>query len=77
MKKIVCKKEYDTESATLVKKVIHGEVGSKDGYEESLYMMPDGSYFYYYNGGEASPYGTEDIKRIAKAKAEAWIQENA
>ena len=37
MKKIICKVEYDTETAELVKKHTYGEFGSADGYEESLY----------------------------------------
>ena len=77
MNKIICKKEYDTSVATLVKKVTYGEFGAKDGYEESLYQMPEGAYFFYYNGGEESLYSKEDIKRVAKAKAETWISENA
>ena len=34
MKKIICKKEYDTETATIVKKVTYGSYGESDGYEE-------------------------------------------
>ncbi len=76
MKKIICKREYDTEVATLVKKVTFGEFGSPEGYEESLYQMPNGSYFLYVNGGEASPYPAENIKSMGKAKAEAWLSDN-
>ena len=36
MKKVICKKEYDTETATIVKKVTFGNYGEPDGYEEVL-----------------------------------------
>ncbi len=73
MKKIICKREYDTETATLVKKVTAGEFGDAAGYEESLYQTPGGLYFLYVNGGEDSPYKTENIKSVSKAKAEEWL----
>ena len=38
MKKIICKKEYDTETATLIKKFTCGELGDRAGYEEYLYQ---------------------------------------
>ena len=34
MKKIICKKEYDTEIATLIKKYSFGTLGDPAGYEE-------------------------------------------
>ena len=73
MKKIICKCEYDTETATLVKKNTYGNFGDEDGYEESLYQTATGTYFLYVNGGATSPYPTEDIKRMGKAKAEEWL----
>ncbi len=73
MKKIICKREYDTDSATLVKKFTSGEFGNAEGYEESLYQTEKGLYFLYVNGGEASPYKEENIKSVSKAKAEAWL----
>ena len=36
MKKIICKKEYDTETATLIKKSTRGELAEPAGYEGSL-----------------------------------------
>lgn len=77
MKKIICKKEYDTETATLVKKVTFGNFGDADGYEESLYQTPEGLYFLYVNGGEESVHAKEDITRMSKAKAEEWLGANA
>lgn len=74
MKKIICKKEYDTETATLVKKVTFGYFGDPAGYEESLYQTPEGLYFIYTCGGEASQYSEENITRLAKTKVNEWIE---
>ena len=74
MKKIICKKEYDTEAATLIKKVTYGYYGDPAGYEEILFQTPEGLYFQYTRGGEASPYNGEDITRVAKTKVNAWIE---
>ncbi len=76
MKKIICKREYDTEVATLLKKCTVGEFGDAEGYEESLYQMPDGKLFLYVNGGEDSVYPKENIKSISKEKAEVWLKEH-
>ena len=73
MKKIICKKEYDTETATLIKKYTVGYFGDPAGYEEVLFQTPEGLYFLYVHGGENSPYPTEDIQRLAKTKVNAWI----
>ena len=74
MKKIICKKEYDTETATLIKQYVCGFYGDPAGYEEILYQTPGGLYFLYVRGGEASPYPTEDILRLAKTKVNAWME---
>lgn len=76
MKKIICKREYDTEVASLIKKFTVGEFGDSKGYEESLYEMPDGKLFIYVNGGEESIYPTENIKSISKEKAAAWLKDH-
>ncbi len=76
MKKIICKVEYDTDNATLVCKKTSGEFGDPAGYEECLYKMPDGKMFLYGNGGEASVYAEETIKRISAAKADEWLAAN-
>ena len=73
MKKTICKVEYDTTTAALVKKVTFGSWGDPDGYEETLYITEGGKYFLYVNGGESSKYAKEDIKRMSKASAEAWL----
>ena len=77
MKKTICKYEYDTEKAVIVKKHISGAFGDEAGYEETLYQTEDGKYFIYVNGGSKSPYTKEDIKRIGKDKVEAWIADRA
>lgn len=76
MKKTICKYEYDTERSRLLKKAVFGAFGDPSGYEESLYETEDGKYFIYVNGGAESIYPTEDIKRIAKAKINAWLSEH-
>ena len=75
MLKTICGKQYDTDSATLIKKKTFGAYGDPAGYEESLYQTEAGLYFLYVNGGAESPYTKEDIKRIAKDKAAAWVKE--
>ena len=74
MKKIICKREYDTETATLLKACSYGTFGDPAGYEEILFQTPGGLYFVYVRGGEASPYPTEDIQRLAKNKVSEWIE---
>jgi len=69
MKKIICKKVYDTERAELIRKRTFGEFGDPKGYEESLYKTEDGYYFLYVNGGAESKYPQEDVKRVSAEKA--------
>ena len=76
MKKIICKKEYDTAVSSIVKKVTSGSFGDPAGYEETLYVTEGGNYFLYVNGGAESKYPKEDIKRMSAKSAEAWIAEN-
>ena len=74
MKKIICKREYDTETATLIKAYSFGAYGDPAGYEEDLYQTPEGLYFLHVGGGEASLYPTEDILRLAKTKVKDWME---
>ena len=69
MKKVICKVEYDTATAELVKKNTFGAFGDPAGYEESLYKTADGKFFLYVNGGVESVYPEENIKRMSAAKA--------
>ncbi len=73
MKKVICKVEYDTENAKLVKKHTEGCFGDPAGYEESLYETEGGKYFLYVNGGETSPYAKENIKRMSKKEADLFL----
>ena len=47
MKKTIAKNEYDTESATLIRKYTYGSYGDPCGYEEALYQTEKGLYFLY------------------------------
>ena len=73
MKKIICKREYDTETATLIKKCTFGYFGDPAGYEEILFQTPEGLYFVYGDGGGNSPYPEETIQRLAKTKVKEWL----
>ncbi len=76
MKKVICKVEYDTESAELIAKYTNGEFGDPAGYEECLYKTADGKYFIYGNGGAESAYAEETIKRLAANKVNDWKAEH-
>lgn len=73
MKKIIGRKEYDTDTAVRIKHYTYGYFGDPAGYEEILYQTPDGFYFIYVRGGENSPYPGEDILRLGKAKVDDWL----
>ncbi len=77
MKKIICKREYDTENATLIHKYTCGCYGDPQGYEELLFQTPEGLYFLYGNGGCQSIYPGEDIQRLAKQKVNDWLENHA
>ena len=74
MKKIICKREYDTEKATLIKKYTYSYFGDPAGYEENLFQTPEGLYFLYVNGGAESQYPEENIVRLAKNKVNEWLE---
>lgn len=76
MTKIIYKKEYNTETAVLIKRKTYGYFGDPAGYEEALYQTPDGFYFLYVCGGTESPYPNEDIRRIGKDKAQLWLDDH-
>ena len=76
MKKIICKKEYNTETSKFIKKVTVCNYGDADGSEECLFVTEGGNYFLYTNGGADSKYPTEDIKRMSKKVADEWIANN-
>ena len=74
MKKIICKKEHDTDTPSVVRKVTFGNFGDADGYEETLYVTEGGSYFLYVNGGAESKYKKEDIKRMSEKTAKEFLE---
>lgn len=76
MQKTICKKVYDTETSTLIKKVTFGGFGDPCGYEESLYQTEGGLFFLYTNGGADSKYKKEDIIRMSAEKKNAWLAAN-
>ncbi len=69
-------KTYDTEKATVVRKVTFGTYGDPAGYEMVMFRTQEGDYFLYTNGGNASLYPTENITPYTKAKALKWAEEN-
>lgn len=69
-------KVFDTDTATVVKKVTSGAYGDPAGYEATMYQTPEGDFFLYTNGGAESAYKEEKITSFCKAKALAWIEEN-
>lgn len=69
-------KTFNTETATVVKKVTCGTFGDPAGYEMTMYMTPEGDYFLYTNGGEESAYAAEKIASYTKANAKKWLAEN-
>lgn len=77
MQKIICKKVYDTEKSSLIKKITFGFFGSAEGYEEILFKTEGGLFFLYVNGGEKSKHTKEDIVRMSPEKAKVWLAENA
>ncbi len=72
MQKIIRKKVYDTETATQIAQAVYGAFGDPAGYEEILYQAPEGHFFLYGRGGEASPYAEEKIVAMSKERANAW-----
>ena len=76
MKKVICKKTYDTETATLIKAYSFSQLGDPAGYEEDLYQTPEGLYFLHVGGGETSIYPAEDSVRMAKTKVKDWMEKH-
>lgn len=74
MKKTICKRNYDTETAVIIKKYTYSYYGDPAGFEEILYKTPEGLYFLYVAGGEASIYPQENILRLAKTKVNDWLE---
>ncbi len=69
-------KTFDTETATIVKKLTFGTFGDPSGYEMTMYQTPEGDYFLYTNGGAESAYAKAAITSYTKAKAQEWLKNN-
>ena len=69
-------KTFDTETATVVKKVTFSYYGDPAGYEKTMFVSPEGYYFLYTYGGEESAYAKEKITYYAKSRALAWLENN-
>ena len=65
MKKTVKGKSYDTIEMSIVKKVTSGAYGDPAGYEETLYVAEDGTYFLYTNGGAESKHTAEQLTQMS------------
>ena len=76
MIKTIRTKTYNTENASIVKKVTHGYWGDPAGYEKTLFRTPDGEFFLYTFGGSASAFAKESIVALTKVKADEWIKNN-
>jgi hypothetical protein len=76
MQKMICKKVYDTDTSTLIKKVTSGFYGASDGWEESLHQTESGNFFLYVNGGADSKHPKENITRMSIDKKDAWLIAN-
>ena len=72
MKKSICRKVYNTETAELIKTNNYGEFGDPAGYQESLYRTPKGDYFVYGVGGPESKYPEENIVAVKPEEAEQF-----
>lgn len=64
---------YDTSNSTRDKKFTFGAPGDAYGYEETLYITPEGNYFIYTNGGAKSKYPSEGIQTIEHSQVRDWI----
>ena len=73
MQKVIDGVVYDTLTATVDKKFTSGVPGDPEGYEETLYITPDGKYFVYTYGGVNSKYPEEGIVPIEREEVKNWI----
>ena len=76
MKKLINKKWYDTNTATLLSVKFVGEYGDTDGYEEQLFITKDNQHFIYGVGGVDSKYAKSIIELFTEQQAQEWLDEN-
>lgn len=66
-------KVFDTDTATIVKKVTFSYYGDPEGYEITLYKTPEGDTFIYAYGGSESPFKKEYICRYTRSNAKIFL----
>lgn len=68
------KKMPNLENATEIKRVVKGYFGDPTGFEEILFRTRNNRYVLVQRGGALSPYPSERIQQILKAKATEWME---
>lgn len=68
------KKIPNLENATEIKRVVIGYFGDPTGYEEILFRTRNNRYVLVQRGGTLSPYPSEKIQQLLKAKATEWME---
>lgn len=85
MNKIIRGRRYDTETATSLHSVEHGQYGSFDYWTESLYCKRTGEYFLYGYGGPLTKYAVREgndicegevIEVLSVEQAQEWAEKN-
>lgn len=72
MRKIICGKRYDTETAILVGKISYGHPGDFDYRAEALYRTARGGWFLAGEGGAQSLYAERCAIRAWKSGSDIW-----
>lgn len=73
VKKLLKKKMYNTDNATLIKTVTKGS--GKNRFRESLYLSPRGDYFLHGKGGPLTRWsGGEDLVVISAFTLKLWLE---
>ena len=70
---MIDKKTPDLSTATEIRRVVRGNFGDPNGYEEILFRTRNNRYVLVQRGGTQSPYPEETVNQILKAKATAWL----
>ena len=76
MKKIIAKKTYNTETASMIGERNEGSYGDPKGFHEALYMTRTRNYFIYGVGGDQSAYVEETIRPVTVEEAEQWMSDH-
>lgn len=73
MRKEISGVVYDTQTSSINKKFTFGAPGDPFGYEETLYVTPEGKYFVYTFGGKNSKFPDEGIFPIERERVKDWM----